>query len=150
MTWGTFFSSPPIKAGAIAGGMGVIFGIGGSAFIALNLSSKCSVAVDDFLSTLGENVTISELTAMLSVRGHSTLVTLTDINAVLPASVSNIIANLDDIPKYCFVAPFTIGVCLTLAASMALASCVLVGVDIHERKKEDEESSHYAFTPLNS
>ena len=88
MTWGTFFSSPPIKFGAVAGGFGLAIGLVGSAALALNLSSQCSAVVATFFSTLDQNVTISELTALITIKGHSTPVTLTQINVVIPDSVT--------------------------------------------------------------
>ena len=142
MTLGTFFKSPPIKSGVIAGGIGLTIGMSGSFAIALKLSSYCSAAVDEFLDTLKQNITISELTATIDIKGHSTQLTLTDINAVLPDGVSHIMTHLNDVPDYCFSAPFAIGVCITLAASLALASCVATSVSTYAQKDEKYEHDY--------
>jgi len=148
MTFGTFFSSPPIRSGAIAGGIGLTIGICGSFAIALSFSSHCSTAVNDFLDTLSDNITISELTAMISIKGHSTPITLTDITAVLPDSVTHIMSHLHDLPGYCFSIPLILGICLTLALSLALASCFASGVSIFNQQKETEETRDYTLMAL--
>lgn len=150
MTFGTFFSSPPIRSGAIAGGIGLIFGGCISFALAFNISSHCSAAVNDFLDTLSENITISELTATISLKGHSTAITLTDITAVLPNSVTHMMSHLHDLPSYCFSIPLLLGICFTLALSLALASCVTSGVSILNQQKENEDNRNYTFMALES
>ena len=154
MTWGVFFNSPPIRLGAIAGGIGLVIGFSGSAAIAFYFASQCSALVEKVLDTVNDSISIPELTAMLSIRGHNVPITLTDINVVLPDCITGMVSHVDTLSDYCFSVPFILGSCLTILLSLALAAlagCAAVNIEVSKRPIEKEDNSHdYSLLAMDS
>ncbi|AHE67828.1 hypothetical protein [Legionella oakridgensis] len=141
MTWAAFFKSRSFKYGALIGGIGFAAGAGGSAAVALKLASLCSTAVNSFVTEVGTHFSLSELSAVVHIDGYNATLTLDDINAALPPGWLDIINHAQELPSYCFSAPFTIGLCITAAASLALASTIAIAIHIHDHPAESCEQS---------
>ena len=132
MTWATFFKSRPFKYGSIFGGIGFAAGAGGSAAMALSIASQCSSAVAYFLSVMNKNITISELSTVVHYHQYNVSLKLEDLDVDLPTDWETLINRANELPAYCFAAPFAIGLCIAATASLALASTVAVAVHISD------------------
>lgn len=132
MTWTSFFKSRAFKYGFFSGGLGFAAGAGSSAAIALKMASLCSTAVNSFISHVGNNIIIDNVNVTVHFEEYSANLTLDDITAALPEGWSDILKQANNLPSYCFSAPFTIGLCITAAASLALASSVTAAIHIHD------------------
>ena len=149
MTWSAFFKSPPVKLGVIAGTIGLVIGFSGSAAISFYFASQCSELVDKLLDTVNESISIPELTAMLSIRGHSIPITLTGINVVLPDCITDMVSHADTLSDYCFSVPFLLGSCLTILLAFtlaALAGCAAMGIDVYKQPVEKEDNNYSLLT----
>ncbi len=149
MTWTTFFKSHSFKRGFVAGGFGLAVGAGGSAAIALKIASHCSTAIASFISEMSQNITISELNAIVHLGRYNATLTLDDINAAFPAGWLDVINHATDLSPYCFTVPFTIGLCITAAASLALASTVAVAVHIRDEGESPRMPQHHQPEAIN-
>jgi hypothetical protein len=133
MTWPTFFKSRSFKYGALFGTLSFGAGAGTSAALALKIASLCSSAVHSFITDIGTNITLSEMSAVVHFETYNVTIKLDDITTALPAGWLDVINSTTSLPRYCFAAPFTIGLCITAAASLALASAVALAINIHDQ-----------------
>ena len=134
MTWAAFLKSPSFKYGALFGTLGFGAGAGASAAIALKIASLCTKAVNSFITEMGTNITISELSGVVHIGGFNISLTLEDITAALPAGWMDLVNHATELPHYCFSAPFTVGMCITTAAALSLASAVALAIHLRDHQ----------------
>jgi len=147
MTWTAFFKSNPFTYGFRTGAATLILGTVGTVHIALKFASECSAVVDSCDAAVGEDISVSELTANLEIHNHSTTITLHDISAPFPEGLTDIINQLNELPVLCFYGPLAIGLGVTIAVSLAIASTIAVAVHIKEHDENREEDGAYLRLP---
>lgn len=137
MSRASFFTgSRPLKYASICGLVGFAAGAAASAALALRIEALCTLAVSSFVGAMSQNLTISEINAVVTVGGSSFTITLEDINAALPNNWLTMINHAEDLPPYCYDAPLSIGLCITLVAALALAALVAVAISECEKAEE--------------
>ena len=141
MAWGSFFKSSATKYGYLLGGIVFAAGAGGSAALSLRLASLCSSAVGFFIENIGTTISVSKLDGVIHFGKFSTNLTIEDIKAGIPEDWLEVINGTNKLPAYCFSVPFTLGLCLTTAISLALASAITTAIHIrhHEKAPPKEE-----------
>lgn len=148
MTWSAFFKSNSFKYGFCTGATGLALGGGGTVILSLNIASKCSAVVNQIVSVTSEDIYIPELKAVYSIRNFSETITLHDISAPFPSSLTDTINQLNEVPGYCFAVTMTIGFCLTIAISLALAS--IIAVMVHNKPLDENEDTERRYLSLSS
>jgi hypothetical protein len=136
MTWATFFKSRSFKYGSILGGIGFAAGTGGSAAIALRMASQCSSAAAYIISVMGKNITISELTTVVHYQQYNVPIELEEVDIDLPTDWVDLVNHVNELPPLCFSIPFTLGVCLTAVASLALASTIGLALHLGDEQRQ--------------
>lgn len=151
MTGLVFFKSRSFKYGSLAGMVAFLAGTGGSAAIALYVASKCTFFINLLEAKIATDLTIPEVTGVINMKGYNLPVTLHDITAVIPPNwIDTFDKYMEESSDYCFQIPFVIGLSITLAYSLALASMVAFVVHNHELPKENEETREdYMILPAN-
>lgn len=128
MRWMPFFKSRSSKYGFFSGCVGFAAGVGGSAAVALKMASYCSSAVTNFIHEIGQNVSISDVNAVVHIGELKINITLDDIDVLFPEGWLNLINSTKELSSYCFVAPFAIGLCLSSVFALSLANTVALAV----------------------
>lgn len=124
MTWATFFRSSQGR-GILAGIVTVIIGTTLSATFALKFATCVSTEINDFLDSMGENFTISKLTADLLVKNRTLTITLNNINAALPSDILDMAENLGNLlSNQCFTLPLIFGLIFTVIIALEITNLV--------------------------
>src|SRR3990167_9881870 len=131
MKFPSFFKSRATKYGSIVGGVVFAAGTGGSAALSLRLASLCSSEVASFMEHIGTNLAISELNGVIDIGRFSANFTIHNVTTSYPAGWLDVIKSTEELPPYCFGVPFTLGLCLTTAISLALASAITTAIHVH-------------------
>lgn len=150
MSLASFFSfrSRATKYGSIVGATVFAAGAGGSAALALKLSSLCSSAVSSFIESIGTQLSIPELSGDVVVDGYTANFTIQNVTIAIPKSLLDLINSTEELPAYCYSVPFTLGLCITTAISLALASAITSAIHIHNHDNEQVRNNDNLTTPL--
>ncbi len=137
MTWTSFFKSRAVKYGTLVGGVILGAGAGISAALAYKLESLCAATANTIIETIGNNVTIAELTAIVRYDGSNFSITLDDITAALPSNLLDLLSDAKEVDPYCVEVPLYVGILLSTLFAVTLA--ISVGNCIANQKNAGDD-----------
>lgn len=118
------------------GGLTLVAGSVTSYNMAMKIASTCASGIDSLIGNIGSNFTLSDIDATVHIGRHNFTVNFDDIHGNIPSSLMSVLDELHTLPNYCFVAPLTLGLGISCAISLALASTVAVSLYLCDQNKE--------------